>query len=439
MRIRSSLTATAVLGAVAVLATGCLSSGGGGGSSGGSNTGKSIEIMYGFTGQQSDDFIAVVKPWAQKNGITVKFSPTANFNQLINTRVQGKQLPDVAVFPQPGIMRDIAKSGALADLSGVLKMDDLKANMVPGALEAGQATDGKQYAVLISSNVKNGVYFPKKAVQAAGLTTAPQTMPDLSALTNKIAATGTTPWCFGIGAEAATGWPATDWVENLMVIDYGTDVYNQWVTHKIPFNDPKVLAVLNQMEALVLAPGHVNGGRKSVAANPFGTAGNVMFDNPPGCYMYRQGNFLTQPGFFPDAVVKDLDNSVGVFPMPGKTAQSKPVLGGGDMAGLFSAKNDSAKKLIQYLTSTEFQNAAIARSDSYLAPRKDADLSGYKSETSKNFANIQNHATEWVFDGSDQMPGEVGSGSFWREMTSWISGQEDAKKALDNIEASWPK
>jgi len=326
--------------------------------------------------------------------------------------VQGKQLPDVVVFPQPGIMRDIAKSGSLAELSGVLKLDDLKANMVPGALEAGQATDGKQYAVLISSNVKNGVYFPKKAAQAAGLTTPPQTFDELTTLTDKIAASGTTPWCFGIGAEASTGWPATDWVENLMVINYGRDVYDQWVNHKIPFNDPKVLAVLNQMESLLLANGHVNGGRKSVAANPFGTAGNVMFAPKPGCYMNRQGNFLTQPGFFPTAVVNDLDNSVGVFPLPGKTATSRPVLGGGDMAGLFSAKNDSAKKLLTYLTSTEYQNAAIAQSSSYLAPRTDADLSGYKSETPKTFANIQNKATEWVFDGSDQMPGEVGSGSF---------------------------
>jgi alpha-glucoside transport system substrate-binding protein len=237
-------------------------------------------------------------------------------------------------------------------------------------------------------------------------------------LTNQIAATGTTPWCLGLGAESATGWPATDWVEDLMVINYGPDVYNQWVNHEIPFNDPKVLDVLNQFEQLVLANGHVNGGREAAASNPFGTAGNVMFDNPPGCFMYRQGNFLAQPGFFPDDVVKNLDTTVGVFSMPGKTAADKPVLGGGDMAGLFSADNDSAKKVLEYLTSTEFQNAAIAQSDSYMAPRTDADLSGYKSEIAKNFAMIQNTATQWVFDGSDQMPGEVGSGSFWREMTS---------------------
>ena len=82
--------------------------------------------MYGFTGQQSDDFIAVVKPWAEKNNIDLKFSPTANFNQLINTRVQGNQLPDVAVFPQPGVMRGIAKGGKLADLSDVVDLEDLK-------------------------------------------------------------------------------------------------------------------------------------------------------------------------------------------------------------------------------------------------------------------------------------------------------------------------
>ena len=266
--------------------------------------------------------------------------------------MQGNQLPDVAVFPQPGVMRGIAKGGKLADLSDVL--DSRTSRPTPCRVRSSRkGEDGTHYAVLISSNVKSGVYYPKQAAQPAGLTEPPKTMDELVQITDKIAATGTTPWCFGIGAEAATGWPATDWVENLMVINYGTDVYNQWVNHEIPFNDPKVLDVLNQMEDLILADGHVNGGRAAAASNPFGTAGNVMFDNPPGCYMYRQGNFLTQPGFFPDDVVSNLDASVGVFPLPGKDASSKPVLGGGDMAGLFSADNKSAKKLLEYLTSTD--------------------------------------------------------------------------------------
>jgi alpha-glucoside transport system substrate-binding protein len=437
MRTRSRVPAAAALSAVAVLTTGCLSEGGGGGG-GNENTSSTIELMYGFTGQQSDDFIALVEPWAEENDITINFAPTPDFNSLIVTRVQGNQLPDVAIFPQPGIMRSIADRDVLADLSDVLDVDDLEANMVPGMLEAGQGEDGTQYAVLISSNIKNPVYYPLEAADAAGLEEPPQTQEELLALTEEIAATGTTPWCFGIESAAATGWAATDWIEALMLINYGEDVYDQWVNHEIPFNDPQVLEVLNQMEELLLAEGRVSGGRGSVAANNFGTAGNAMFDDPPGCYMYRQGNFLAQPGFFPDEIVENLDSEVGVFPLPGTDPESKPVLGGGDMASLFSADNEAAQQVMEYLTSTEFQEAAIAQSESYLAPRSDADPGGYDSEISRTFATIQNEATVWRFDGSDQMPGEVGTGTFWREMVAWISGDQDAQTTLDNIENSWP-
>src|SRR4051794_29599472 len=177
MRIRSTIGAVATAGAVALLTAGCLSSGGGGGGS--SNTSNTIEIMYGFTGQQDKDFQAVVKPWADKNDITIKFSPASNFNQLINTRVQGNQLPDIAIFPQPGIMRSIAKSGKMADLSSVLDMNEISSNMLEGAVKAGQGEDGKQYALLISSNIKSTVYYPLQAATAAGITQPPQTMDQL--------------------------------------------------------------------------------------------------------------------------------------------------------------------------------------------------------------------------------------------------------------------
>jgi alpha-glucoside transport system substrate-binding protein len=434
MRSRSFLATGAALGAVALLTSGCLSSGGGGGND---NTSKTITVMYAFTTDQESGFKDEVDAWAKENGVTVKYSQTGNFNQLINTKVQGGDAPDVALFPQPGIMKDFADQGLLADLSDVVDSGDLDA-MIPGALDTGKV-NGKQYAIPMSINVKSIVFYPKKAAQAAGLTTPPATFDDLVTLSKKIAGTGTTPWCFGIESEAATGWPATDWVENLMLIDYGTDVYNQWVNHEIPFNDPKVADVLKQMDQLLLADGMTNGGRQSIASNNFNTAANPMFDNPPGCYMYRQGNFVAKKGGFPDTVLADLDNTVGVFPMPGKTAEDKPVLGGGDLAGIFSKDNESAKKLVQFLASNEYGTNGYAKTGAWISPRTDFDTSQYPTKTLGDIATIAYESTEFVFDGSDQMPGEVGSGSFWRDMTAWISGQEDAKTALDNIESSWPQ
>jgi alpha-glucoside transport system substrate-binding protein len=53
-------------------------------------------------------------------------------------------------------------------------------------------------------------------------------------------------------------------------------------------------------------------------------------------------------------------------------------------------------------------------------------------------AGVAYDATIFLFDGSDQMPAEVGTGSFWKEMTAWISGDQDVDTTLKNIDESWP-
>jgi alpha-glucoside transport system substrate-binding protein len=435
MRTRSRIPAAAALGAVAVLTAGCLSEEGGGGGGGTDNTSDTIEVMYAFSGGQEEGFKAEVEAWAEESGYTVNFSQTGNFNQLINTRVQGNDAPDVALFPQPGIMVEMAEQDLLADLSDIVEQDDLD-NLVQGVLSQGEV-DGTQYAVPMSINVKSIVFYPKQPFEAAGYE-VPETYDDLVALTDQIQESGTTPWCFGIESEAATGWPATDWVENLYVINNGAEAYQDWVNHDVPFNDDTVAETLQQMDELLLADGRTNGGRQSIASNNFNTAANPMFDEPPGCFMYRQGNFVAQQGGFPDDVLADLDNTVGVFPMPGQSAEDKPVLGGGDLAGIFSQDNESAKKLVAFLSSAEFGTNGYGETGGWISPNTKFDTSVYPTKTLQAIATVAYESTDFAFDGSDQMPGEVGSGSFWRDMTAWISGQEDAKTALDNIESSWP-
>ena len=151
----------------------------------------------------------------EENGITINFAPTQDFNSLIVTRVQGNQLPDIAIFPQPGIMKSIAERDVLADLSDVLDMADLEANMVPGPPRVGPGCG--RHAVRGADELQRQErrVLPGRPGEAVGLSEPPQTQEELSALTDQVAGTGTTPWCFGIESGPATGWPATDWVENL--------------------------------------------------------------------------------------------------------------------------------------------------------------------------------------------------------------------------------
>ena len=189
---------------------------------------------------------------------------------------------------------------------------------------------------------------------------------------------------------------------------------------------------------IAFTSGNVVGGRKSIASNNYNTAANPMFRSPPGCFMYKQGNFVAAPGGFPDNVLADIDNKVGVFGFPPATAGGdNPVLGGGDMAALFSPNNQYAKKILQYMSTKDF-GASDAKLGNYISPHKDFNQSNYPNGVVRDAANVAYKASAFAFDGSDQMPGVVGSGSFWKDMTSWISGQQSEDQALKGIDASWP-
>jgi len=429
-----------VVAAVAMLfASACLGGeGGGGGGNTGAQTGsgdKSIEIMFGFGGDQSKGFEAAMKEFESSSGITVKLTEASqSFDTLIRPRVQGNNPPDIALFPQPGLMLDFAKQGKLQDLGSLLDVDRLRGQLIPGILETG-TLDGKVYGVIASMNVKSLVWYPKKAFEAKGYK-IPTTIAELEALTNQIKADGTAPWCVGIASAAATGWPATDWIEDFVLRYGGPEKYDQWVRHEIPFNDPVVVQAAQEFDKLALADGNVFGGRKAVVSNDYATAMNPMFDNPPKCFLHRQGNFITQKGFIKESARQNLDEEVGLFQLPGTDAANKPLLVGGDLAGAFS-NDDDTKKALEYIASPTFAFKNLAAS-SYLSPYKEFDVNKYEDTTTQEIAKLAYGSTVARFDGSDLMPGAVGAGSFWKGMTAWIGGQKSLDEALKDIQDSWP-
>ena len=438
MRWRRLFQGIAVAAVAMLFASACLSEegGGGGGSDSAAEGDGQVEILFGFGGDQSKGFQDGLNEWAQANGVTIKFSEASqSFDTIVRTRVQGNNLPDIALFPQPGVMLDIANSGKMQDLSALLDKTKIESTLVPGELSAGTAADGKLYGVPMSMNVKSLVFYPRKAFEAKGYT-APTTIAELEALTNQIKADGTPPWCVGIESAAATGWPATDWVEDFVLRYGGPEKYDQWVKHEIPFTDPVVKQAAGEFEKLALADGNVFGGRKSVVSTNFGVAMNPEFQDPPKCFLHKQGNFITQKDFIKESVRQNLDEEVGVFQLPGTDANNKPLLVGGDLAGAFS-NDDDVKKALEFMSSPQFKFSNIATA-TWLSAVTSFDLSQYPDETTRTVAKLAYESTVSRFDGSDTMPGAVGAGSFWKGMTAWISGQQSLDETLKNIDDSWP-
>ena len=257
-------------------------------------------------------------------------------------------------------------------------------------------------------------------------------MEDLKALSDQIVADGGTPWCIGLGSGGATGWPATDWVEDLMLRTQPARVYDQWVANEIPFDDPRVVAAIDEFGAFARNDAYVVGGAGAVASTDFRDSPKGLFSSPPQCYMHRQASFI--PAFFPEGTVVGEDADFFYFPSYASKDLGNPVLGAGTVWGI---TNDSpgAHALIEYLQTPVAHEIWMARKG-FLTPHKGADTSAFSDPTLRKMNDILLGATTFRFDGSDLMPGGVGAGSFWTGMVDYAGGK-DAGEVASEIQSSW--
>ncbi|MFC6898337.1 ABC transporter substrate-binding protein [Nonomuraea dietziae] len=294
--------------------------------------------------------------------------------------------------------------------------------------------DGAFYAAPLGASVKSFVWYSPKTFQEKGWK-VPTTWDELMTLTETIAAGGLKPWCAGIESGEATGWPATDWIEDVILRELGPEEYDRWVAHELKFNDPKVVAAVDKVGAILKNDKYVNGGYgpvKSIASTAFQEGGVPITTGK--CAMHRQASFYAN--FWPEGTKVAQDGDVFAFYLPGKDASSKPVLGAGEFVAAFTDRPE-VKAFQRYLATAEHANARM-KLGTYVSARKGVDLANAQNPIDKlSMEMLGDPATVFRFDGSDLMPAAVGSGSFWKGMTDWINGK-DTRTVLDYIDASWP-
>ena len=423
-----------VVAVVAIVAAACSSGGTPAPSGGGGDlSGTTVTVSGAFVDSEAAAFDESVKPFEDATGVDVVYNGDKSFEQQLNVQVQAGNPPDVALLPQPGGMKNYASQGKLFPLPDDI-VASIDANYGPGWKEVGTADDGKVYGVFHRVNLKGLVFYPKAGFEAKY--TAPTTWAEMKTLMDQMVADGTPPWCIGIESGAGTGWPFTDWVEEVMLRTVGADGYDKWVAGETPFNDASVKTAFQDVMDIWGNSDYVYGGAQYIVQTNFGEAPKAAFTDPPKCWLTNQGNFITD--FFPDDVKADLDAKVGVFALPAiDDAIGTPAMVGGDQAVAF-ADRPEVWAFLKYLTTPE-AGVSWSQSGGALFPYKGQDLANYSSELNRAFAKAIVDASFVRFDGSDAMPAAVGSGTFWTESVKLINGQQDIDTTLSNIEASWPQ
>ncbi len=444
-RKRRHMTAVGMLAASTLLLSGCLQDPNGGGSAGAAgldgyvdnnqtDDDKVVTILGAYGGDEQTNFEASLKPFEDETGIDIQYTSDTDFTTTIKSKVRSGDTPDIGFFPQPGGLLELAADGYVQPIDTFLDYDEIDRTLVPGLLESVRL-NGRVYGAPMRLANKSLIWYPKKYWDEQGFET-PKTLDDLYEIASKIESQGITPWCMAWNADQATGWVGTDWIEQYVLTLQGPDVYNQWTSHEIPFDDPQIVEAFDEFGKVATADGQVYGGVKGVVNTTVAESMFPAFEDPPKCVLERQGSF--EVSFLPADVQADLDSEVGVIPFPAADdSGSTAILGGGDLAALFNGDDEDAIAVMEFLTSDEF-GVEWAQAGGWLSPHTTFDVENYPNQTTKDIAESSYGASAVVFDGSDVMPKEVGSGTFWTGMVDWIQGKDSQSTAAD-IESSWPQ
>jgi len=429
----------ALVAILVLVAAGCREEEGddGGGGGGQLENKGSVNVLSAGDPGEAEIYNGIIDDLINANvDYTAEIEASGEAEQQAQIRGEAGTL-DVFLAPQPGLVANLASAGSLSSLEDmgfdIAQLEELFGEYF---ISLGEV-DGEHYGIPTNINLKSMVWYPKDDFDKAGYQ-VPTTWDEMLALSDQIVADGSTPWCVGFESEAATGWPATDWMEDIMLRTAGLDTYVQWYKHEIPFNDPAVLNAAQVFGDVMFHPDYVLGGAKSTVNVAFGEAPLPMFDDPPKCWLHRQASFIN--AFFPEGTEAGVDYDW--FPLPG--IDQEGTLFAGELAVVGTGGNrPEVKDFLDRFMGEEVQCALGGDpGSSRISPNINVGPDCYANEI---LADASVVLTEGLaagtagFDASDLMPSEVGTGSFWTGMVDYMrEGPNSIEGILQDIEDSWP-
>jgi DNA-binding SARP family transcriptional activator/ABC-type glycerol-3-phosphate transport system substrate-binding protein len=418
--------------------------------------GTRVSVMGPFEAGEAAALRADLARFTERTGIAVEYDMYDTEDRL-GSRLEAGDPPDLALIPQPGLVAWLAGQGAIIDLGSYVDLEALRNDQSPHVVSLGTVADdgtwpsdrGGFYGGLVRLNLKSLIWYPVPEFDEAGYE-VPTTWEELVTLTERIVADGRVPWCHGEGSGLASGWPGTDWIEDLVLHAHGASVYDRWVTHQIPFDDPAIKDAFERLDTAVLADGRVFGGRGTAATLLFWVAQHPMFDDPPGCWLYHQANFARD--LLPFGVDAEQDTAFFRFPAI-DPEHSSAVVGGGDFVVAFNDRPE-VREVVRYLLSPDFGVEMAKLSPGSIFANRRFPIDAYQicdeldsasrscrpNDLTRRLAQIAIDALEedtFRFDGSDLMPSPV-SVEFWMAMVEYVgNGPDNLDELLAGLESAW--
>jgi alpha-glucoside transport system substrate-binding protein len=422
------------LGAILVLAACSL----GGSSTNTSSSASSTDVTQwvAWGGAELAAYRDVLKPFEASTGIKVHITTNRDSNtQIANGIDAGTDLPDLAPSTtDPVQLKTWVTKGALKPLENFLDMSAYTSGTYPALTTppAGQTDDpyigvigGKHYMLMIKTQVKGLFWYNKKVFTG----TAPATFDDLLAI-NPSQYGAQKLFCAGLESGAASGWPASDQIDNIIMRQNDATFYTNWIQGKVKFTDPQIKLGYQTFLKEVSAT-NVYGGANTVLTTNFGKAGDPLFKSPAGCLFLEQATFI--PSFFqqdfPSLNLKaGTDFDFFGHPSMGQSQFDGNVNGFYDNVAMYN-DTPAARKLMQYLATSAAQQI-WANDGGTLGAIKTLT---YTDPVYKRAAEVANSAKNLLVTAGDFMPSDM-QAAFWKSLLDVTNNPSSLDSVLAHLD-----
>jgi alpha-glucoside transport system substrate-binding protein len=393
-------------------------------------TGTVNVVHQWVSGGEGESFRAVVAPWEEQSGNQMEGLGTRDLLAVVTTRVEGDNPPDIAALAAPGTVQRFAQEGELVALDSFLDMDRIRNEYSQAWIDL-CTVDGRLYCIAYKASNKSTVWYDPKTFADTGVQ-VPGTWEEMAAVSDQFVQAGISPWSIGVESGGSSGWPGTDWIGQIILSESGPEVYDQWVSHEIPWTDPRIKSAWEKFGRMALTEGYVPGGVNFILSTNYVPASYLPFESPPQAGMYFLGSFAQAfiEEQFPDLMIEE---DYSFFPFPTISPQYEgAVTGGADLLVMFN-DTPAARSLMEYLSTAEAQQIWVERGG-FTSTNNQVDLNSYPDPLAAKAAQQLTSARIFRFDADDIWGGELQS-AFWNGILDYLENPSRLDSILQEIEA----
>ena len=432
---RAPITRLGLVASLALIVAAC----GGGGTSGSgpsaSSTGslpklngQSVTAVAVWTGGEQTAFQQVLAGFNQATGANASYqsSGTTDMTTFLGAKIQGGNPPDVAMLPNPGLVTQFANQGALKPIENIVG-SALNQDFDPYWRQLG-TVNGTLYGFAFKVSNKSTFWYNSSVFSQAGVQ-PPADWPGLLQTAGTISDFGTTPFAI----DGGSGWPLTDWFENVYLRTAGADMYDKLTQHQIKWTDPSVQTALQTM-VQAWKSSWILGGASGSLQSTFPDDTAKTFSTPPQAAMTYEGNFVQY-------AIPSGAGSAAFFNFPSINGSPPAVIVGADTAVLLK-DTPGGRALIQYLATPAAAGIWAKAGGGYLSPNKMVPMASYADANTQKAASQLTSAQTLRFDMSDLEPasfgGTTGQGEF-KAFQDLLRNPTDISGVMSELETAAAK